>query len=90
MHARSDRRDEPARRLACHRGPVQPADTVCLRAVCGHDATAESPGVALAVLRVPARLALALASAPVRALDFRIALLSPPEPPTHPPRSVRG
>lgn len=90
MHARRADEAPGARKLGCHRAPVTPSDTVCLRSACGHDAVTDAPvtlGVTLEEQRMLPPALAQLCGAP--AAGHR-PTRGAAEPPTDPPRVVRG
>jgi hypothetical protein len=87
MHAQ---RDGATARLGCHRSPPPPTGETCLRSACGHDVLARAEVVVPAVLPGPARV-LPVTSARAPRVDApRLVSRFAPEPPTDPPRAVRG
>lgn len=78
-------------KLGCHHGASRgPADGVCVRSTCGHEALTESPVTLRAVLAGPPAIVQLLAAEPVSSPAVRPPSLDAPEPPTDPPRAVLG
>lgn len=92
MHARRADGDGGGDRHkpGCHRAPVTPSGTVCVRSGCGHDAITESPVALRTVLAERASVPITLASVPLAPAVESPSSLAAPEPPTHPPRRVYG
>ena len=81
---------EPERKIGCHRAPAPPRADVCVRSACGRDAETVSP---VALFGILGGTTVAPAPPPVLRLaahPVRLASRFAPEPPTEPPRTVRG
>jgi hypothetical protein len=91
MHARADvGAERPAQRLGCHRGRPVTTGEVCLRSACGHDVISRSETALQAILHRPARVRVAVSARAITPGHLRLVSSAAPEPPTDPPRAVRG
>lgn len=90
MHLRHAEAAPGARKPGCHRAPATPDGVVCVRSACGHDAVTESPLVLRAVLDDTGVTLQVAAGARPGSPDRRHPGRTAPEPPTDPPRIVRG
>ena len=89
MHAQHAS-DAPKRRQpGCHRSADRPpAGTVCLRSVCGHEATTDSTATILALLAPRVEASSPVVGPRLATVPTIVASLDAPEPPLQPPRAL--
>ena len=87
MHAQQASQESKRKQPGCHRSAERPpAGTVCLRSVCGHDASSDSAAAMLALLARPLEVSSPAPGPRLATPPLIVASLDAPEPPLQPPR----